>query len=380
MRQWWIAIIVGLAAGCPDAELGLTVDLKTDFVPGIEFAAVHVQIFRGPPSPGADPLATDDRPALLTDDFTTGRRIVERTVDRGEHWVQVRLVAADGSPRAEQTTSVRIVGSQHVVIVIARSCPYGGCAECVRAEDCEMRAACAERQCDEGACLYTTAAGACPMGQWCNAEVGCLDLDVIPDAGPPPPDAGPRLHDAGPRPRDAGPSCTPDCSGRSCGGDGCRGSCGSCSGVQTCDEGSGTCVDPPPDCSGLSCGPARNGVGGPDACGTCGTGFTCSGGACQCGGNGSTGCVMGSCCSPNVCSGGECCLAVGMGCGSSDECCPARLCQMGVCCVVLRDPCGSPDQCCNGHNCVAGRCCVRLGVGCSMDDQCCSGTCAGTCV
>ncbi len=33
------------------------------------------------------------------------------------------------------------------------------------------------------------------------------------------------------------PSCTPDCTGRQCGGDGCGGSCGSCSAEQTCSNG-----------------------------------------------------------------------------------------------------------------------------------------------
>jgi hypothetical protein len=41
----------------------------------------------------------------------------------------------------------------------------------------------------------------------------------------------------------SGGSCTPDCSGKNCGDDGCGGSCGTCSGDQTCQ--SGVCTDPP---------------------------------------------------------------------------------------------------------------------------------------
>jgi hypothetical protein len=37
--------------------------------------------------------------------------------------------------------------------------------------------------------------------------------------------------------------CSPDCSGKNCGDDGCGGSCGTCSGGQTCQ--SGVCSDPP---------------------------------------------------------------------------------------------------------------------------------------
>jgi hypothetical protein len=71
-------------------------------------------------------------------------------------------------------------------------------------------------------------------------------------------------------------SCTPSCSGKSCGDDGCGGSCGSCSNSQTCVSGScqATCT---PSCSGKSCG--DNGCGG--TCGTCTSSQTCVSGTCQ---------------------------------------------------------------------------------------------------
>ena len=45
------------------------------------------------------------------------------------------------------------------------------------------------------------------------------------------------------------PACTPECTGKSCGDDGCGGSCGQCSGTDVCDEANGECVCTP-DCSG----------------------------------------------------------------------------------------------------------------------------------
>ncbi|MFT7624667.1 MAG: hypothetical protein ACI9WU_003856, partial [Myxococcota bacterium] len=48
-------------------------------------------------------------------------------------------------------------------------------------------------------------------------------------------------------------ACTPSCNGKQCGGDGCGGSCGTCSGNQTCNS-SGQCIDdnPPQGCGNVT--------------------------------------------------------------------------------------------------------------------------------
>ena len=47
------------------------------------------------------------------------------------------------------------------------------------------------------------------------------------------------------------PVCEPECAGKQCGDDGCGGSCGDCTGDQTCEA--GVCTDPVPDpCQGYS--------------------------------------------------------------------------------------------------------------------------------
>ena len=81
---------------------------------------------------------------------------------------------------------------------------------------------------------------------------------------------------SGQYPKDCDGGCTPDCAGKECGGDGCGGSCGSCTGTETCTN--GQCVAPcVPDCAGKECG--SNGCGG--SCGACGVGEVCSAeGAC----------------------------------------------------------------------------------------------------
>jgi hypothetical protein len=85
----------------------------------------------------------------------------------------------------------------------------------------------------------------------------------------------------------APPACTADCAGRVCGGDGCGGSCGTCSDGQTCDDGvchraDGSCA---PSCTGRACG--SDGCGG--SCGTCSHGQSCTDGACSGGGDGDSG-------------------------------------------------------------------------------------------
>ena len=68
-------------------------------------------------------------------------------------------------------------------------------------------------------------------------------------------------------------SCTPACTGKSCGDDGCGGSCGACASGDTCSS-AGKCVAPTctPVCTGKSCG--DDGCGG--SCGTCSGSKTCS--------------------------------------------------------------------------------------------------------
>jgi secreted trypsin-like serine protease len=74
------------------------------------------------------------------------------------------------------------------------------------------------------------------------------------------------------------PACTPMCSGKGCGPDGCGGSCGTCANGESCTS-AGQCMPVcTPQCSGKSCG--SDGCGG--TCGTCGSGQTCSSaGQCQ---------------------------------------------------------------------------------------------------
>lgn len=73
-------------------------------------------------------------------------------------------------------------------------------------------------------------------------------------------------------------SCTPSCSNKACGSNGCGGSCGTCATGQTCNA-SGQCATTTctPQCSGKQCGP--DGCGGD--CGTCSGNDKCNVGKCE---------------------------------------------------------------------------------------------------
>jgi len=150
----------------------------------------------------------------------------------------------------------------------------------------------------------------------------------------------------------SGCACTPQCSGKNCGSDGCGGTCGTCTSGQTCSLSSQCgCA---PQCAGKRCGP--DACGG--SCGMCASGESCS--------------AAGACVCVPSCSGRLC---GSDGCGGSCGACPTeQFCKAGACAVGI-DPC-------------AGRQCGSDGAGgdcgsCPTDFVCTgSGTCssaAGVC-
>ncbi|MDO8459911.1 MAG: hypothetical protein Q7S74_02275 [Nanoarchaeota archaeon] len=90
----------------------------------------------------------------------------------------------------------------------------------------------------------------------------------------------------------SGGGCIPDCAGKSCGGDGCGGSCGSCGGSYCSNT-----VVITPYCTGTSCSTTQS------DCGAVG----CSGGACNpCGSVGKICCSGDTCPISGICQGGSC--------------------------------------------------------------------------
>jgi hypothetical protein len=119
-------------------------------------------------------------------------------------------------------------------------------------------------------------------------------------------------------------SCAPACSTKSCGPDGCGGSCGSCNSSQTCA--------PTGQCVAASCTPA------------CGTGETCCAGTC--------------------CTANEACSTSSFTCQSL--CSPT--CPVGWYCDVSAAPtytCKPTLATCGGTTCLTGQACVNGQCACT---------------
>jgi hypothetical protein len=204
------------------------------------------------------------------------------------------------------------------------------------------------------------------------------------------------------------PSCEPACVDKTCGDDGCGGTCGNCSSGQHCEDHSCVVDACTPDCSGKQCG--ANGCGG--TCGTCDAGMTCSAaGTCmcepncqgkQCGANGCGG-TCGTCDSGMTCSAAGTCMCEpdcqgkqcgSDGCGGTCGACGAGLVcdtNAGACQASCSADCtgktcgddgcgGSCGTCTGGLTCnTAAQCaCTPQCTGKSCGDDGCGGSC-GTC-
>jgi alpha-tubulin suppressor-like RCC1 family protein len=180
--------------------------------------------------------------------------------------------------------------------------------------------------------------------------------------------------------------CAPDCKDKTCGDDGCGGTCGSCKENYTCDAGTCTAVCQP-DCTGQTCGP--DGCGG--VCGNCGIGQSCTAGQCvadPCEGVPAKGCCDGNV--ERICYKGKIqstnCTPFGMRCGwgtkqnayscgwtdggvdpgGTPKLCPGATCASDC----VNKECGS-NGC--GGNC--GFC--PAGSPCMANGKCCKATCIG---
>ncbi len=196
-------------------------------------------------------------------------------------------------------------------------------------------------------------------GQTCDCGCGAVDPDCT-DVGKPV--VGCKTAGAC-QPSGACPLCTPKCTGKLCGDDGCGGVCGVCVDPEKPACIGGACVGCVPVCNGLTCG--DDGCGG--SCGTCAMGQLCNAGQCaypsadqsctgHCGGFAPSGCA----CTPGCAADGGCCVDVGL-CGCMPDC-SGKTCG--------DDGCGgSCGACGSGTLCIAGQCKI---IG-ACDDALCNG-------
>ncbi len=161
-------------------------------------------------------------------------------------------------------------------------------------------------------------------------------------------------------------SCTPNCTNRECGSNGCSGSCGSCQAAETCNEVTGQCEGCTPECSGRDCG--SDSCGG--SCGECNVNQVC---------NETTGACLDNC-TPD-CTGIDCgldpeCSSLCDSCPVDEECdLPNETC-VPVCQADCTDKdCGSDG--CDGScgTCDFPKVCNQDGLCVDQGTQCDDGTC-----
>ncbi len=114
--------------------------------------------------------------------------------------------------------------------------------------------------CVAGQCALTECPAGCE-GQQCACAAGLVCVDGACDPCPAICEGQKCGCDAGQVCSERA-CCSPKCSGKACGDDGCGGSCGTCAGGLPCMEDQTCCV---PDCAGKECG--DDGCGG--SCGAC---------------------------------------------------------------------------------------------------------------
>lgn len=161
--------------------------------------------------------------------------------------------------------------------------------------------------------------------------------------------------------------CTPLCDGRTCGDDGCGGTCGACGTFDTCVD--GACLACAPNCpAGVTCG--DDGCGG--TCGSCGETETCDKRQCV------TNLCLGACGTQEVDCGPDCSCFCDVECFDFGDCCPGlcEACGEGVaeCCAPSCDGTRCDDDGCGG-TCTCG-----ASLGCREDGACsaCQPSCDGS--
>ncbi len=156
-------------------------------------------------------------------------------------------------------------------------------------------------------------------------------------------------------------NCTPNCNGKFCGDDGCKGNCGTCLPGQTCGE-DGKCSGCPDTCKGKECGDQCKGI-----CGTCLPGQTCGeDGKCS-------GC-------PDTCKGKKC---GDNGCkGICGTCLPGQTCGEDGKCSGCPENCNGvncgPD-CTDCRSCLPGQTCGKNGKCSGCPDKCSEINCGSDC-
>lgn len=171
--------------------------------------------------------------------------------------------------------------------------------------------------------------------------------------------ASPGSDPSGAAPRDCAALCLPACEDKSCGEDGCGGSCGTCGAQSVCAD--GVCGPCTADCEGRECG--SDGCG--SSCGACPEGDACDDGLCSCDPQCHTPQGIKKQCGADGC-GGNCGLCEeGLSCSENGACVCTPDCESdtGETMTCGDDGCGGLcGFCLDGCACEGGQCAADQGA------------------
>jgi len=207
-----IALLLLAACGSSEGSVELSVDLLTDYVPGVEFALVRIEVEElSDEVPATDTAA--DRSA-----FIEGRRIFEDELSPGVRDLTVQLLRSDRSVVAIARQRVSVQENTSTVVVVSRSCrglrcpgsadapnateciagvcvppecslvnveacPPGVFGRCEADADCASTLDCVTPRCVSGLCLGETNPATCAADETCDPERGCVGGSVPIDGG-----------------------------------------------------------------------------------------------------------------------------------------------------------------------------------------------------
>jgi hypothetical protein len=363
MHRWPALIFAGLAvfsaaASCKSKGVALSVDLRTDYVPGREIGDIVTEV--APDGSGAQsvnhPISSGEK------QFVEGTRIADfGDLPSGNISVKVKVLSPDGSQLVERVARLSISGDYALTMVISRNCegivcpePGGDtfastcdrgkcvrpectvvttkfCAppECSKDDDCKTDVACVEPHCTLGTCLFLPNDSKCKPGQTCDVARGCF-----------PPDTG---------------SCTASSSTELNCGDGVDDDC----------DGKTDCADA--DCAGKTCEDGDK----------CTEGDTCTDGACKPGTKKS--CDDGNPCTlDGECADGSCPTPTPNPCDDMNPC-TTDSCDMATGCAHVNntEPCNDGTFCNGADTCKDGTCSVHAGNPCGKVCDEASSACVG---
>lgn len=188
-----------------DAQ-SVRVDLKTDFVSGVEFDSLRVQFGDG------DLAESQDRINRGADDFLRGQRVASAQVSEGQLPITITLYRSLEPVISRRVNAQITPGINVAPVVISRSCEGVACPnadpalesclggrcvdpsctsatpefcpppQCTDDVDCES-VACATPRCTDSVCFSIPDDERCGAGERCDGLLGCVASDVLRDAG-----------------------------------------------------------------------------------------------------------------------------------------------------------------------------------------------------